>query len=50
VALRFLTYGAELSATARAYLDSVLADAHLQEWIRGAGHELAAEGRPAEHP
>jgi len=50
VALRFLTYGAELSATARAYLDRVLADAHLQEWIRGAGHELAAEGRPAEHP
>ena len=50
VALRFLTYGAELSATARAYLECVLADAHLQEWIRGAGHELAAEGRPAEHP
>ena len=49
VALRFLTYGAELSEGARGYFDHALADAHLQEWIRGAERELA-EGRPAEHP
>ena len=50
VAMRFLSYGAELSASAREYLDHALSDAHLQEWIRGAEHELAAEGRPVEHP
>lgn len=49
VALRFLSYGAELSEGARRYFDHALADAHLQEWIRGAERELA-EGRPAEHP
>ena len=50
VSLRFLTYGAELSDGARGYFDHVLADAHLQEWIRGAERELADEGRPVEHP
>jgi glutathione S-transferase len=50
VVLRFATYGARLSATAGHYRDHVLSDPHLQEWIRGAEHEIASEGRPVEHP
>ena len=49
VALRFLTYGAALSPLARSYLDTVLADPPLQEWIRDARHEVAAGGRPDTH-
>lgn len=49
VVLRFRTYGADLPAAAREYMDQALTDAHLQEWIRGAERELA-EGRPVEHP
>jgi len=50
VALRFRTYGAELTGTARAYLDHVLADPYLQEWIHGAEHELVQEGEGVVHP
>ena len=50
VVLRFNTYGAQLSSSARGYVETALQDPHLQEWIRGAEHELAAEGRPIEHP
>ena len=50
VALRFSTYGAALSPGAQAYLEHALADPHLLDWIRGARHELAAQGRPAVHP
>ena len=50
VVLRFNTYGAQLSAGARGYVETALQDPHLQEWIRGAEHEPAAEGRPTEHP
>jgi glutathione S-transferase len=39
VALRFLTYGAQLSAGAQAYLHSVLADPILQDWIEAAARE-----------
>ena len=48
--LRFRTYGAALSSGAQAYFESALADPHLQEWVRGAEHEVAAEGRPLHHP
>jgi glutathione S-transferase len=50
VVLRFNTYGASLSPTAQGYLESALADPHLHQWIRGAEHELAVEGRPGSHP
>jgi glutathione S-transferase len=50
VVLRFITYGARLSETAGRYRDHVLADPSLQDWIRGAGHEVAVEGRPLAHP
>jgi glutathione S-transferase len=50
VVLRFATYGAVLSATARGYRGHVLADPHLQEWLRGAEREVAVEHRPVEHP
>ena len=50
VALRFSTYGAALSPGAQAYLEHALADPHLLDWIRGARHELATQGRPAVHP
>jgi glutathione S-transferase len=50
VGLRFRTYGAELTGVARAYLDHALADPHLQEWIRGAEHEIEHEGEPVAHP
>lgn len=49
VVLRFTTYGAGLSETAGRYRDHVLADPSLQEWIRGAEHEVAVEGRPLAH-
>jgi len=49
VVLRFNSYGAELSAAARTYLESALADPVLQEWIRGAEHEVRVEGRPPTH-
>jgi glutathione S-transferase len=39
VVLRFDTYGASLSAGAREYVAAVLADEHLQRWIRGAREE-----------
>jgi glutathione S-transferase len=50
VVLRFNTYGASLSATARAYCDHAMSDPHLLEWIAGARRELDEEGRPAAHP
>jgi glutathione S-transferase len=50
VVLRFNTYGATLSPAAQDYLEHALADPHLLDWIRGARHELAAQGRPAAHP
>jgi glutathione S-transferase len=49
VVLRFNSYGAEVSQTARAYMAAVLADPALQEWLRGAEHEIAFEGRPSAH-
>lgn len=39
VVLRFNTYGAAISQTARWYMASVLEDAALQEWLQGAKHE-----------
>jgi len=39
VVLRFNTYGAGISPTARWYMASVLEDAALQEWIHAAKHE-----------
>jgi glutathione S-transferase len=39
VVLRFNTYGAGISQTARWYMASVLEDAALQEWLQGAKHE-----------
>lgn len=49
VVLRFNTYGARLSAGARNYFETALQDPHLQDWIRGAEHEVSAEGRPLDH-
>ena len=49
VVLRFNSYGARLSSSARGYVETALQDPELQEWIRGAERELA-EGRPMEHP
>jgi glutathione S-transferase len=49
VALRFQTYGAELSRTAGAYYTTVLADPLLQRWLREAAHEVEFEGRLATH-
>ena len=49
VVLRFRTYGAELSASARAYMDRALADPVLQQWIADAEHEVRVEGRPSDH-
>ena len=39
VVLRFNTYGARISQTARWYMASVLEDASLQEWLQGAKQE-----------
>ena len=39
VVLRFNTYGARISQTARWYIASVLEDAPLQEWLQGAKQE-----------
>jgi glutathione S-transferase len=39
VVLRFNTYGAVISQTARWYMASVLEDAALQEWLQAAKHE-----------
>jgi glutathione S-transferase len=39
VVLRFNTYGAQISPTARWYMASVLEDAPLQEWLQDAKHE-----------
>ena len=49
VVLRFTTYGARLSDAAAHYRDHALGDPHLQEWLRGAAHEIAFEGRPVAH-
>ena len=49
VVLRFTTYGARLSDAAAHYRDHALGDPHLQEWLRGAAHEIAVEGRPVAH-
>lgn len=47
VALRFRTYGATLSPPAAGYLQHVLADPHLRDWIRGAELErVRAAGLP----
>jgi glutathione S-transferase len=39
VVLRFNTYGADISPTARWYMASVLEDPALQEWMQGARNE-----------
>jgi glutathione S-transferase len=39
VVLRFNTYGASISPTARWYMASVLEDAALQEWLQAAKQE-----------
>jgi glutathione S-transferase len=39
VVLRFNTYGAQLSATAREYLSAVLADRYVKEWLAAAEQE-----------
>jgi glutathione S-transferase len=39
VALRFRSYGATLSAAAGSYLDTVLQDAPLQQWLADAALE-----------
>ena len=39
VVLRFNTYGAHISQTARWYMASVLEDAALQEWLQAAKQE-----------
>jgi glutathione S-transferase len=49
VVLRFNSYGAAISAESRTYMEFALADPALQEWIRGARHEIAVEGRPSAH-
>jgi glutathione S-transferase len=36
VALRFRSYGATLSASAQAYMDTTLGDAPLQQWLADA--------------
>ena len=46
VVLRFNTYGARISQTARWYMAAVLEDAPMQEWLQGAKREswtIAAE-------
>jgi glutathione S-transferase len=49
VVLRFNSYGAALSPTARSYQDFALEDPLLQEWVGGAAREIAEEGRPDRH-
>ena len=49
VLLRFNSYGAELSPTARSYRDFAMQDPHLQDWLLGAAREIADEGRPTDH-
>jgi len=49
VVLRFATYGAQPTGDARDYFRHALADPHLQQWIRDAGHEVATEARPVQH-
>jgi glutathione S-transferase len=39
VVLRFKTYGARISQTARWYMASVLEDDALQQWLQAAQHE-----------
>lgn len=39
VVLRFNTYGAQLSQTARGYVATALEDAALQEWLLAAEQE-----------
>ena len=39
VVLRFRTYGAQLGGTAAAYMETALADPHLQSWIAAATAE-----------
>lgn len=48
VALRFNTYGATLSGAADEYLQHVLSDPYLLEWIHEAREELAVGRRVAE--
>jgi glutathione S-transferase len=49
VVLRFNSYGAEVSPTARSYMQTALADPLLQEWIGEAMHEITVQGRPTTH-
>jgi glutathione S-transferase len=39
VVLRFRTYGAQLRPASQAYVDTVLADVHLREWLEAAAAE-----------
>ena len=39
VALRFLTYGIEISAAGQAYMNSILANQHLRNWLSAAQQE-----------
>jgi glutathione S-transferase len=39
VVLRFNTYGAELCASSREYMNTVLADPHIVDWLRAAALE-----------
>ena len=41
VVTRFITYDVPLPAVATAYVEAMLADAHLQDWIAGARAEVA---------
>lgn len=49
VALRFQTYGAQLSVAASGYYATVIGDPLLQRWLREAAHEVEFEGRLATH-
>ena len=39
VVLRFRTYGAQLRETSRAYVSTVLEDAHMRDWLQAARAE-----------
>ena len=42
VALRFVTYGITLDEVSRAYVDSVLGDSAIEQWLRDAAAEIEA--------
>jgi glutathione S-transferase len=42
VALRCRTYGAKLGEVAQSFVDAVIGNSHVREWIRGAERELEA--------